>query len=41
MLIPTTKVKNIDMKIEEFDEYGIFKRNKIYKKKFTKFLYYC
>ncbi len=29
------------MKIEELDECGIFIKNKIYKEKFTKFLYYC
>jgi len=31
MLIPTTKEKSIDMKIEEFDECEILKKNKIYK----------
>jgi hypothetical protein len=41
MLIPTTKEKSIDMKIEEFDECEILKKDKIYKEKFIKFLYYC
>jgi hypothetical protein len=41
MLIPTTKEKSIDMKIEEFDECGILKKDKTYKEKFTKKLYYC
>ncbi len=31
LLIPTTKEKNIDMKIEEFDECEILKKDKIYK----------
>jgi len=41
ILIRTTKEKSIAMKIEEFDECGIFFKNKIYKEKFTNFLYYC
>jgi len=41
MLIPTTKEKSIDMKIEEFDECEFFLKDKIYKEKFIKFLYYC